>query len=138
MLGKTLSQCVQDLAPSIFVSDAEAEASLQRQIAVAGVDELLRLAEGFKQRTAEINAEVNLLIELDAPWQGEWPGMLAALSEWTPAQTSPSPVRQPDCVLSADPDKLLQLQLEQLTAHEKALIAELSVTMPADSDILVN
>ena len=70
---------VQDLAPSIFVSDADAEASLQRQIAVAGVDELLRLAEGFKQRTAEINAEVNLLIELDAPWQGEWPGVLAAL-----------------------------------------------------------
>lgn len=96
----------RDLAPSIFVSDADAEASLQRQIAVAGVDELLRLAEGFKQRTAEANAEVNLLIELDAPWQ--------------------------------DPDKLLQLQLEQLTAHEKALIAELSVTMPADSDILVN
>ena len=45
---------------------------------------------------------------------------------------------KPPCVLSADPDKLLQLQLEQLTAHEKALIAELSVTMPADSDILVN
>ena len=72
---------MQDWAPSIFVPDADAEASLHRQIAVAGVEELLRLAEGFKQRTAEINAEVNLLIELDAPWQGEWPCVLAVLSE---------------------------------------------------------